>query len=302
MKYLKLFMLFAVAAVFAACSDDDPVWNTSDSTIAMSKEDITVKESKGLFNIPVTVTGERNANIQFTVEVKECGTNPAKEDVHYLVTTKTINVSPDQDVANVQIMTVDDEDVNDPRTFTVTLVSSQGTTITDKSTTTVTIKDNDAEFYDKLGGKWVMTCVNSQGTSYKWDVTVYTAEEDEPEYNNTLYVTGMMGYAWTVAVLDYQYDNVSNKVYLRFHLGDDLAFAEQVDFGLGGVNNVYLYSVVNGSITADADIMATLDPSNMKEAVFTNANGAGIYALIFEQDGSFTGYRWFDAFDIKMSR
>lgn len=298
MKYLKLFMLFAVAAVFAACSDDDKSWNTNDATVAMANETISLKESKGLFNVPVSVTGDRNANVQVTVEVKEEAPNGAVEDKHYIVTSKTIIISPDQEVGNIEIKTVDDEEINDPRVFTVTIVDAQGAKVSEKATTTVTIKDNDAAFYDKLSGKWKMTSVNSKGAEQSWDVTVYVADEDEADYEKYIYVTGMMGYEWTTAVLEYNFDKTTKKVTLKWVLGT--LFAEQVNFGLGGLNEVYLFGVVDGKLSAAADISGEVS-SDLKSVEFTK--DTPLYAAIFEQGGgAFTGYMWFNAYDIKMQR
>lgn len=89
MKYIKLFMLLAVVAFFGACSSDDDSWNTaSDVTVSMENATMKIKESQGLTNVPIKVTGKTNGNVYVTVEVKEVGSNPAKEDVHYYITDK----------------------------------------------------------------------------------------------------------------------------------------------------------------------------------------------------------------------
>lgn len=89
MKYIKLFMLLAVVAFFGACSSDDDSWNTaSDVIVSMENATMNIKESQGLTNVPIKVTGKTNGNVYVTVEVKEVGSNPAKEDVHYYITDK----------------------------------------------------------------------------------------------------------------------------------------------------------------------------------------------------------------------
>lgn len=294
-------MLFAVAAVFAACSDDEQKWNTTDAKVAMANEAISLKESKGLFNVPIAVTGERNANIQVTVEVKETGANGAKEDVHYMVTTKTLNISPDQEVGNIQIKTVDNTEINDPRTFAVTIVSAKGAKIEGNATTEVTIKDNDADFYDKLAGKWNMKSVNSKGAEQSWDVTVYVGEEGDADYNKYVYVTGMAGYDWTVATLEYNFDKDTQKVTLKFVLGTDKVtpFATDVDFGLGGLNDVYLLSVVNRQFRDDVEIIGTAS-ADMKSIDFNTEYP--VYGAITDKSANLTGYTWFGASNITMSR
>lgn len=114
----------AALTFFAACSSDDDSWNSaSDVTVGMAQTEMTVNEGKGLFNVPIEVKGETNGNVFVTVELKEVGANPAKEDVNYYVTDKTINIS--DGVGNVEIETVDDDDINDPRTFQVTIVDAR---------------------------------------------------------------------------------------------------------------------------------------------------------------------------------
>ena len=87
MKYIKLFMLLAVVAFFGACSSDDDSWNTaSDVTVSMENATMNIKESQGLTNVPIKVTGKTNGNVYVTVEVKEVGSNPAKTYIIILQT------------------------------------------------------------------------------------------------------------------------------------------------------------------------------------------------------------------------
>lgn len=299
MKYLKLFMLFAVAAVFTACSDnDDENWNSNSATVTMAQGAMTVSEAKGLFNVPVAVSGERNANVQVTVAVAAADVNPATEDVDYLITTKTINISPDQTVGNIQIKSVDNEDINENRKFTLTIVDVKGATLGDVKSTEVTLKDNDALFYEKFAGQWKMNTVNNTGAAQNWDVTVYTAEEGDPDYENFIYVSGMMGYDWTLATLKYNYDKATNKVTLTVVTGfsDVIPFAEDVNFGLGGLNDVYLVSMIGGKLTT-APITAEVS-ADFKTVTFNPEEG--LVGAITDKSANYLGYVWFRAFNIEM--
>lgn len=299
MKYLKLFMLFAVAAVFTACSDnDDENWNSNSATVSMAQGAMTVSEAKGLFNVPVAVSGERNANVQVTVAVAAADVNPATEDVDYLITTKTINISPDQTVGNIQIKSVDNEDINENRKFTLTIVDVKGATLGDVKSTEVTLKDNDALFYEKFAGQWKMNTVNNNGAAQNWDVTVYTAEEGDPDYENFIYVSGMMGYDWTLATLKYNYDKATNKVTLTVVTGfsDVIPFAEDVNFGLGGLNDVYLVSVIGGKLTT-APITAEVS-ADFKTVTFNPEEG--LVGAITDKSANYLNYVWFRAFNIEM--
>ena len=94
MKYIKLFMLLAAVTLMGACSSDDDSWNSApDVTVSMENATMTIKESMGLTNVPIVVNGETNGNVFVTVAVKEVGGNPAKEDINYYITDKTINIS-----------------------------------------------------------------------------------------------------------------------------------------------------------------------------------------------------------------
>lgn len=295
-------MLFAVAAVFAACSDsDDKSWNSNSATVSMAQGAMTVSEAKGLFNVPVAVSGERNANVQITVAVTAAEVNPATEDVDYLITTKTINISPDQTQGNIEILTVDNEDINENRSFTLTIVDVKGATLGDVKATEVTLKDNDALFYEKIAGAWKMNSVSKAGAAQSWDVKVHVAEEGDADYEKFVYVTGMMGYDWTMATLAYNYDKETKKVSLMFVTGFTgvAPFAEDVNFGLGGLNDVYLTSIAGNSLYLEP-IYGELS-EDMKTITFDSAE-LGLCGAITDKNANFLGYTWFSAFNIVMNK
>lgn len=294
MKFSKIFIAVAAALTFTACANktewDIPEdWNTSsDVTVAMGQATYTVSEAKGMINIPITVTGNRNANVKVIVEVSVPeGENPATEDKNYLVTSKSVIISPDQDKANIEIITVDDPDINDNRLFTVTLVKAVGASIDEaNNVTTVTLKDNDALFYEKFGGKWTMTFQSAyeEGPT-TWDCTITTADEDDPNYEKYMFVSGLMGYSWTQAVLEYNYDKETKEGTLSFVPG--ALFAEGVNFGLGGVNNVYLYGMSAEGKPVDEALVGTWS-EDFKTITFQQdpEKAIGIYFYID------AGYTW----------
>ena len=164
MKYIKLFMLLAVTAFFAACSDDDASWNTNaDVTVEMGKTEVKVKEGAGLFNVPIVVKGETTAPVRVHVSMRESGSNPAKKDVNYMVTDTTIVIS--DGAGKVEVKTVDDDEINENRTFEVYIVSADGAKVGANSSTTVVLRDNDSEFYEKLQGVWKMKYVDDNGAA-----------------------------------------------------------------------------------------------------------------------------------------
>ena len=297
MKYIKLFMLLAVTAFFAACSDDDASWNTNaDVTVEMGKTEVKVKEGAGLFNVPIVVKGETTAPVRVHVSMRESGSNPAKKDVNYMVTDTTIVIS--DGAGKVEVKTVDDDEINEKRTFEVYIVSADGAKVGANSSTNVVLRDNDSEFYEKLQGVWKMKCVTTKGAQ-EWSVTVTGGDEESEDYNHYLYVSGMMGYDWTMAVLKYDYDKATKQGSLAFDELGSYPFADGVDFELGNAPNyVCLYQRTSQGLTTEpiggtwsADFKTvTFDPDKV------------LAGAIFGADGTFTGWTWFSVKKITMVR
>ena len=142
MKYIKLFMI-AAATVFcaASCSDDENYNTTGKTTIEFESTAMTVDENTDLFDVPVKVSGARNGKVRFVIKTEEVGESPAKEDVNYMVTSKSVSLNADtlaSSTMNVQVKAVDDRNMNADRTFKITIVSADGATIGTNSSVTVT--------------------------------------------------------------------------------------------------------------------------------------------------------------------
>ena len=294
MKLSKIFLLAGAVLAFASCSEKEE-WNTSnEAVVSMASEAMTVSEAAGMFNIPFVVSGERNAPVQVTFEVAPVEESeqlaPAVADENYLLTSNVINVGTDSEKGSLEVIAVNDEKVNAKnRAFVVTIVSVKGGSIdAEKASCVVTLKDPSP--YEAMAGKWTMTTASGK----KWNVTVHAATEDDPDYNNVLYVTGMMGYDWTVLTMPYSYNFEEGKpeVYIK---ATEL-FAEGVSFSGIGVCDIYLYNLVGNSLTAQ-DFAATVSADgktiDFGESTFTGALFSG---------GAFTGYVWFRESGVKMTR
>lgn len=195
MKYIKLFMLLAVVSLLAACSSDDD-YNTKEATVSFASDSIVTKESAGIVNIPINVEGLRNGNVTVRVQAEEVGTNPAKEDVNYMITSKTINIKADtltSGTMNVEVKMVDDTEINENRTFKLTIVSVNGAKFGENASTVITIRDNDAAFYEKFFGKWTLSgnLESYSGVSeFSKVVTISGAtDEEDPDYDSVLTVS-----------------------------------------------------------------------------------------------------------------
>ncbi len=174
----------------AACSNDDDkrsINNKGDVYVSMAQADITYKENKGVVTIPVTVTGERNGDITVTCTVEEYlaqGYEPAMEDVHYLLSSETITIWPEDNSGNFEVRLVDDRIMNDARLFVIKLVSANGAQLGSLLETIVTIKDNDQEPYDRIGGTW--TALTASGATVG-NVTFEGADDESEDGYNSFY-------------------------------------------------------------------------------------------------------------------
>lgn len=295
MKYIKLFMLMAAVTLLGACSSDDDSWNSAaDVTVGMQSQNMTVSEGKGLFNVPIEVKGETDGNVFVTVEVKEVGENPAKEDVNYYVTDKTISIS--DGAGNVEIETVDDDDINDPRTFQVTIVDAKGAKISENTSTTISLKDNDAEFYSKLQGKWKMTGVDRDGEAVSWDVTIKgAADETEADFNKVLYITGINGEPTCEAPLTFSYDKTTRTGSVAFRMGEDVMGA--YNFSIGP-HIVVPFNKKDGAWSTDPITGTWSD--DMKTLTF--GEGMLVGRLFTYPDQQPTNYIFFSIQNIKLTR
>ena len=288
-------MLLAVVAFMGSCSDDDESWNSkSGVTVSMENESMRFKESVGIVKVPIKVEGEANGPVSVTVEVKETGSNPAKENVHYYITTKTIKIS--DNTGNVELECVDDDKINDERTFEISIVSAKGATVGSNTTTAVTLRDNDSEFYEKLQGSWVMNCTYNKAPT-KWDVKIVGAtDENDKDYNKVLYITGMIGYQWTTAKLSYDYNKATGKGSVAFDYLGQYNFAEGVNFNGLGVCNVRLFSVAGNQLSEDPIYGTWSD--DFKNITFDEGT---LYGGVFDSSDAHKG-GWFEISNITMTK
>ena len=298
MKYIKLLMLLAVVTFFGACSSDDDSWNTaSDVTVSMKNPTMVIKENMGLTNVPIEVKGKTNGNVYVTLAVKEVGSNPAKEDVHYYITDKTISIS--DSIGYVEVEPVDDDEINDNRTFEITIVEAKGAKI-GNATTQVSLKDNDSQIYEKLQGKWKLTAVNRQGAPLESVVKIIGAsDEKDGDYNNTLYLTGM-AVSSSSARLSFHYDEDTKQGYVAFDNLGKYNFIEGYDFtkDLGFMGNIMLHNLSNGKLTS-TPIKGTWS-EDCKEIVFDQDQV--LFGGIYTPGGTFTGYEFFSVTKIKLTK
>lgn len=294
MKYIKLLMLLAVVTFFGACSSDDDSWNSAaDVTVSMKNPTMVIKENMGLTNVPIKVEGKTNGNVYVTLAVKEVGSNPAKEDVHYYITDKTISIS--DSIGYVEVEPVDNDEINADRTFEITIVEAKGAKI-GNATTQVSLKDNDSQIYEKLQGKWKLTGVSRQGAPMESVVKIIGAsDEKDGDYNHTLYLTDM---AVSSSSARLSFDEKTKEI--AFDNLGKYNFIEGYDFtkDLGFMGNIMLHNLSNGSLTS-TPIKGTWS-EDCKEIVFDQDQV--LFGGIYTPGGTFTGYEFFSVTKIKLTK
>ena len=252
-------MLTVAAVLMASCSDDDQPINSNSTTVGFASEKITVKENAGYINVPIEIAGVRNGDIKLTVAAEPVGSNPAVEDTHYLITGKTLTLLNDTTktaTLNVQIKTVDDAEINDPREFKLKITSVEGGQL-QRSEVNIVLRDNDAAFYEKFFGKWKLTGKNYKGNAVSYDVTISGAgDEDDPDYDNRLYVTisKIISGLDASTYLYYTFDKNTRTGTLSFDMmntSDPLAFYEGYNTKWCWVNFNLVDDLLNDPIDAE---------------------------------------------------
>lgn len=298
MKLKNIFISLLAATALVACSDDEQSWNNGNATVEMGQSEISVRENAGIFNVPIVVTGEQNDYIRVTVEVAETGTTPAMEDVHYYITSKSIVIPADATSGNIEISAVNDNDINENRTFTITIVDAEGAQIGSQATANVELRDEDSDFYEKLKGSWKMSCVTNAGPA-TWNVTITGASENEAGYGEILYVNGIMGYDWVSLPMSYSFDVATNTGSLSLLFGQMMAgevgFTDGTyDVWSGSVDGDYM--VLEGGIpgTWNSDFTEITFEAGIQLWGFISPVGSGLAGL--------TGSAWFYATDFVLKK
>lgn len=279
MKYIKLLSLLVAVLFLGACSDDDVKKNSAaDVTVSMGTATISPRESAGIVSLPIKVEGPTNGMVTLTVETREVGSNPAVENTNYYVTTKKINITGSE--GYVELEMVDDDEINDPRSFEVTIVKVEHAKLNEAAkTTSVVIRDNDHEPYDRLQGTWTLTYKNYDGAVQRQKVTITGADDpSEYIYNKLLYLEGML-LDKSKAHLSFNFDTANNTCYVSFTNFMKYnwvtgfkhpSFSDPIDIKLGRLEgNGISQSPVEGVVQADFKTIKFEEGATIA-AIFTN--------------------------------
>lgn len=288
MKYIKLLSLLVAVLFLGACSDDDVKKNSAaDVTVSMGTATISPRESAGIVSLPIKVEGPTNGMVTLTVETREVGSNPAVDGTNYYVTTKKINITGSE--GYVELEMVDDDEINDPRTFEVTIVKVEHAKLNEAAkTTSVVIRDNDHEPYDRLQGTWTLTYKNYDGAVQRQKVTITGADDpSEYIYNKLLYVEGML-LDKSKAHLSFNFDTANNTCYVSFTNFMKYnwvtgfkhpSFSDPIDIKLGRLEGQQIsQSPVEGVVQADFKTIKFEEGATIA-AIFTNPKDGKLYLI-----------------------
>lgn len=288
MKYIKLLSLLVAVLFLGACSDDDVKKNSAaDVTVSMGTATISLRESAGIVSLPIKVEGPTNGMVTLTVETREVGSNPAVENTNYYVTTKKINITGSE--GYVELEMVDDDEINDPRSFEVTIVKVEHAKLNEAAkTTSVVIRDNDHEPYDRLQGTWTLTYKNYDGAVQRQKVTITGADDpSEYIYNKLLYLEGML-LDKSKAHLSFNFDTANNTCYVSFTNFMKYnwvtgfkhpSFSDPIDIKLGRLEGQQIsQSPIEGVVQADFKTIKFEEGATIA-AIFTNPKDGKLYLI-----------------------
>lgn len=290
MKYIKLFMLLAVTLpFFTSCSEDEDV-NTMQCTVGFESAAVEIDETSGLVQIPIAVSGHRNGPVRVTIEAAPVGENGAVEGTNYMITDKTLNLNSDTlnaGTMNVEVKVIDDTQINEDRQFTLTITSAEGAEVTIQQTT-VTISDNDGDFYRAFAGTWTFSATSlASGSQVSFPITISAAAEGSEDYEKVLSVeaSNILGYgeaySWN---FEYSFDVATMSGSLGFPCGDIVCNLQNVYlltwlFNPAGDENLYEGTLpIEWSLTEEGTIPNTLslDPSYALYLYAMNPDGSGV--------------------------
>lgn len=306
--YSRLTCFFVALCAMVSCSDETNL-NTGDAKVAFAETEYSIKENKGLFYIPINVIGEQNGPVELTVSVSSDDPN-CKEDVNFLITSKTITINAKKKTASIEIKAIDDRKINDDRKFTLHIESAKGASISSTNgTTNVTIADNDNIPYERMAGTWTVSAINllteSGAEPISWDMNLNIVVEDNPEYGSLITATPWAVFDGSIPVFDeegttlqhtmtFHHNETTGKTTVDMKMGSIMA--NNLDFGKGqdgtDLSSGSVRSATMGisGLNYSATITGVVN-SDFNEITFSNP----IYLIVYSTAGN--PYMYYGGFD-----
>lgn len=290
MKLNKIFAAALAVMTMTAC-DDDASMNTVNVTVNMEDAELSMSEDFTANNynyIPVVLSGEAtNGPVSVTIEVEEFGAEPAVENEDYIFTSKTITIPAGQSEGAFEFHTTGDDVENPDKQFKVTIVSAEGATVGNQSSTIVNLLDNERllpEAYAKVIGDW--TSPSSMDGTYSCKIEGYP--EGHEKYLKYVKVVGLFGKPIFSVDLGFSLDASTGMIGLVWTmpqvLGQNLEFSAPI-----GIADVVCLPYLDGGLYLNGSISAVYDPSGTS-FTFDGGAAAGIFAPGNHTGSGFLGY------------
>lgn len=308
-KIYSLVTGFLVAlCVMTSCSEETNL-NTGDAKVGFGETEYTIKENKGLFYIPVNVIGEQNGPVEITISVSSIDPN-CKEDVNYLITSKTLTINAKKKTASIEIKAIDDRKINDDRHFSLNIESAKGASISSTNASTdIIIADNDNIPYERIAGTWTLSAVNllteSGAEPISWDMNLNIVDEENPEYGSLITATPWAVFDGSIPVFDEYGTQLSHT--MTFHHNETTG-KTTIDMKMGTImaNNLNFGTGEDGiDLTAGSVRSATMGMSGLNySATITGVVNddfneitfsTPIYLIVYTTGGS--PYMFYGGFD-----
>lgn len=308
-RIFSLITLCLMAAVtLVSCSDDEKM-NTGNATVAFKDAEFSVKESKGIFYIPIVVTGEQNGPIKLTIDGTLNDAN-CKEDQHFMITSKNIIIPENKKEVNIEIKAIDDRIINNDRHFSLCIVSADGASISSNgSSVNVTLLDNDNIPYERMAGTWVVEAQNLRSESgsdpISWEMNIGVLDDDDPSYGSVLNAAPWAVWDGSVPVFDefgstlthqmtFYHNESTGKTTVDMKMGSIMA--SNLDFGVGQDGTDLSKASVRSATMGMAGLSFTgsitgVVSDSFDEITFNNP----IYLVVFSNAGN--AYMYYGGFD-----
>lgn len=295
MKYIKLLAIGLVATVVASCSNDDAV-NTLETSLGFTQETLVIKENTGLVQIPIAIQGYRNGNVSVEIEAVGTGENPAVEGKNFVITDKNLKLLAENDttnaaVLNVEFKTLDDSEINESREVTLTITAANGCSITKKSIV-ITLRDNDAAFFEKFFGKWQLTAKDGDDKDMSCTVTISgPSDEEDPDYDHILWVSAPALFNVGVALncewpMEYTFDKATKKGTLSHLMNQNYVATYSTSYKWVFVTDngeSYVTDPVTAEWTlGEGDSFPTTIEWGEDKAIYLYQPGAGAWSLMYD--------------------
>ncbi len=172
-KYLSALAMGAF--VFTSCEINElPKFNDKDAFVAFNKSSVSVLESAGTVNIPITLASVKGLSASVSVEAVD---GSAKSGVNYTVETSSVSFSANAATQNVLVKINDVDGFTGDLKFTLKLGNTGDVNAGNEKTCTVTIVDKDHPL-DKILGDYNFKATDVWGDEWNYTVNVVKDASD----------------------------------------------------------------------------------------------------------------------------